>query len=166
MVEKGFPGGWDGKESACNSGDLGSIPGEDPLEKEMATGSSILACRIPWTGKPGRLQRGDMTEQLTNTHTHTHAHTQLLKRNKKVNHLFIAHEWHEIRICILKWLYQKPAFLICLHIKSGCFCTWRQSGGVATERATKSKTFTIRHLTKKVCQPWISMSNKRKCFQV
>ena len=34
----GFPGGSDGKESACNLGDPGSIPGwEDPLEKGMAT---------------------------------------------------------------------------------------------------------------------------------
>ena len=52
----GFPGGSDGKASACNVGDLGSIPGrEDPLEKEMATHSSILAWEIPWM-KPGRLQ--------------------------------------------------------------------------------------------------------------
>ena len=29
---------------------------EDPLEKEMATYSSILAWRIPWTEEPGRLQ--------------------------------------------------------------------------------------------------------------
>ena len=29
---------------------------EDPLEKEMATPSSILAWRIPWTEEPGRLQ--------------------------------------------------------------------------------------------------------------
>ena len=29
---------------------------EDPLEKEMVTHSSILAWRIPWTKKPGRLQ--------------------------------------------------------------------------------------------------------------
>ena len=29
---------------------------EDPLEKEMATYSSILAWRIPWTGEPGGLQ--------------------------------------------------------------------------------------------------------------
>ena len=29
---------------------------EDPLEKEMATHSSILAWSIPWTGEPGRLQ--------------------------------------------------------------------------------------------------------------
>ena len=29
---------------------------EDSLEKGMATHSSILACRIPWTEEPGRLQ--------------------------------------------------------------------------------------------------------------
>ena len=44
--------------------------GEDPLEKGMATHSSILAWRIPWTEKPGELQfivsqkESDMTEQL------------------------------------------------------------------------------------------------------
>ena len=43
---------------------------EDPLEKEMATHSSILAWRIPWTEEPGRLQSiggkvSDTTERLT-----------------------------------------------------------------------------------------------------
>ena len=33
-----------------------SLDQEDPLEKEMATHSSILAWRIPWTEEPGRLQ--------------------------------------------------------------------------------------------------------------
>ena len=33
-----------------------SLGWEDPLEKEMATYSSILAWRIPWTEEPGRLQ--------------------------------------------------------------------------------------------------------------
>ena len=43
----GFPGGSDGKETTCSVGDLGSIPGLDnPLGKEMATHSSILAWRI------------------------------------------------------------------------------------------------------------------------
>ena len=52
-----LPGGSDGKEFACNAGDPGSILGqEDPLEKGMAHHSSILAWRIPWTEKPGRLQ--------------------------------------------------------------------------------------------------------------
>ena len=45
-----------GKSSACNQGDLGSSPGlKDPQEKEMATHSSILAWRLPWTKEPGRL---------------------------------------------------------------------------------------------------------------
>ena len=56
-------GGSDGKEYACNAGDLGLIPGsgrslgqEDPLEKEMATHSSVLAWRFLWTEEPGALQ--------------------------------------------------------------------------------------------------------------
>ena len=45
---KVFSGGSDSKESACIAGDLGSIPGwKDPLEKGMATHSSILAWRTP-----------------------------------------------------------------------------------------------------------------------
>ena len=39
-----FPGGSDGKESACNAGDPGSISGSgNTLEKGMATNSSVLA---------------------------------------------------------------------------------------------------------------------------
>ena len=46
-----------------------SLGWEDPLEKEMATHSSILAWRIPWTEEPGGLQstgskESDTTEQL------------------------------------------------------------------------------------------------------
>ena len=53
----GFPGGSDGKESTCNVGDLGSIPGLGrALEEGMATHSSILAWKIPWTEDPGKLQ--------------------------------------------------------------------------------------------------------------
>ena len=33
-----------------------TLGGEDPLEKEMATHSSTLAWKIPWTEEPGRLQ--------------------------------------------------------------------------------------------------------------
>ena len=33
-----------------------SLDQDDPLEKEMATHSSILACEIPWTEEPGRLK--------------------------------------------------------------------------------------------------------------
>ena len=56
-IYMGFPSGSEVKASACNAGDPGSILGsEDPLEKEMATHSSILAWRIPWMEEPGELQ--------------------------------------------------------------------------------------------------------------
>ena len=52
-----FPDGSDGKESACNAGDLGSsLGGKDPLATGMATHFIILAWRIPQTEECGRLQ--------------------------------------------------------------------------------------------------------------
>ena len=52
-----FPGGSEVKESACNAGAwVRPLGWEDPLEKEMATHSSILAWRIPWMEEPGGLQ--------------------------------------------------------------------------------------------------------------
>ena len=57
LFSLGFPGGSDGKASACKAGDPGSIPGLGrSLEKEMAIYSSILAWKIPWMEEPGRLQ--------------------------------------------------------------------------------------------------------------
>ena len=55
----GFSGGSDGKQSICNVGDLGSVPGwEDPLEEGMATHSSILAWRIPMDRGAWGAQKG------------------------------------------------------------------------------------------------------------
>ena len=51
-----FPGDSDGKESACNEGDpVLSLGWEDALEEGVATHSSTLAWRIPWTEEPGGL---------------------------------------------------------------------------------------------------------------
>ena len=44
-----------------------SLGWEDPLEKKMATHSSIFAWRIPWTEKPGGLQSMGL-QRVTNTH--------------------------------------------------------------------------------------------------
>ena len=54
----GFPGGSDGKKKkmpAMRETQVHSLGQEDPLEKGMASQSSILAWRIPWTKKPGGL---------------------------------------------------------------------------------------------------------------
>ena len=57
----GFPGGTSGKELTCQCKKhkrRGFDPwvGKIPLEKGMATYSSILAWKIPWTEEPGGLQ--------------------------------------------------------------------------------------------------------------
>ena len=53
----GFPGGSVVKNPpAKQEMQIQSLDQEDPLEKEMATNSSILALEIPWTEEPGRLQ--------------------------------------------------------------------------------------------------------------
>ena len=41
---------------AMQESQVRSLGQEEPLEKEMATHSSILAWKIPWTEEPGRLQ--------------------------------------------------------------------------------------------------------------
>ena len=56
----GFPGGTSGKEPArqcrrCKNPQVQPLGWEDPLEEGMATHSSVLAWRIPWTEEPGRL---------------------------------------------------------------------------------------------------------------
>ena len=57
MHKLGFPGGSDGKDSACSAGDPDLFLGqEDPLEEVVATYSSILIWTIPWTEEPSGLQ--------------------------------------------------------------------------------------------------------------
>ena len=57
-----------------------SLGQKDPLEKGMATHSSMFVWRIPWAEDPGRLQSMGFQRVrhnwATNTHTHTHTHTK------------------------------------------------------------------------------------------
>ena len=57
-----------------------SLGREDPLEKGMATHSSILAWRIPWTEESAGLQSMGSQRvgcyEATNTHRHTNTHTK------------------------------------------------------------------------------------------
>ena len=63
-----------------------SLSQEDPLEKEMATHSSILAWKTPWMEEPDGLQfmdhrQSDMTELLNNSRTLTYVYDNVLKNN-------------------------------------------------------------------------------------
>ena len=72
-----------GKGSACQHRRCGFNPWvrKIPLEKEMATHSSILAWRIPWTEEPGGLQsmgsQKSQTQLNTRAHAHMYAHTHV-----------------------------------------------------------------------------------------
>ena len=74
MYNLSLPGSSDGKEFACNAGNLGLISGqEDPLEKGIANHSGILAWRIPQTKELGELQpmgSQRIRHRLCNYHTH------------------------------------------------------------------------------------------------
>ena len=77
----GFPGGSDSVEPTRNAGDPGLIPGqEDPLEKGMATHSSILAWRIPLPEETGRLQSMGVTKSQTQLERFTYIKQMYKKR--------------------------------------------------------------------------------------
>ena len=68
------------KTPPANPGDIRdwvrSLSQEDPLEEGMATHSSILAWRIPWTKEPGGLQSmGPQREDTTEVTQHTRVHS-------------------------------------------------------------------------------------------
>ena len=65
IAQEGFPGGSDGKTNlpAIWETWARSLAWEDPLEKEMATHSSIPAWSIPWTEEPGGLQSVGLQSQ-------------------------------------------------------------------------------------------------------
>ena len=87
--DSGFPSGSVVKNPPANAGDTeeaGSIPGSGrSLEEKMATHSSVLAWRIPWTEESGGLQSIRVTKSQTRLSTHTGTlltHYSLLKPSK------------------------------------------------------------------------------------
>ena len=108
--KRDFPCGSDGKESTCNAEEPGLIPRrEDPLEKGMATHSSILAWRIPWQrilvgySSWGHIEL-DMTKQLTYNEKKRSVQDNLSLAKASwplKNTLFFQH---------LKWIYLKEAW--------------------------------------------------------
>ena len=77
---EGFPGGSVMKNLPAKQ-EMGvqSLGGEDPLEKEMATHSSVLAWRIPWTEEPGRLQSRGLQRVWHDLATKPHTYIYCIK---------------------------------------------------------------------------------------
>ena len=78
----GFPVAQRVKRLPDNAGDpVQSLGREDPLEREMATCSSILAWEVPWTEEPGGLQSMGLQKSLTRLSGET---TKLTNDNNNV----------------------------------------------------------------------------------
>ena len=56
MAKEDFPGGSDGKETACNAGNVGLIPGSGRSPGEGNGNPLQYSCLETWTEEPGRLQ--------------------------------------------------------------------------------------------------------------
>ena len=82
-----------------------SLGWEVPLEKGMATHSSILGWRIPWTVymagcSPWSRKESDMTEWQTHTHTHTHTHMTFMATNNFLRQKSLKTILHYINISV------------------------------------------------------------------
>ena len=78
----GFPGGPDGKESACNAGDLGSIAGlrRFPWRRAWQPTPVFLPGECPWTEEPGRLQSMELQRVRHDwTTKHSKAHVKIFR---------------------------------------------------------------------------------------
>ena len=130
---QGFPCGSDGKESAWNAGDLGSIPGSGrPLEKEMTTHYSILAWRLSWRSLEGYSPWG----------------SQRVGRNWVTN-TFIIHFSKEKSCLCFPFLHLGASFL---HVCS------KVSALFVTEEAISSLHFFACHLClKSVSHTWVGL---------
>ena len=70
-----------------------SLGGEDLLEEEMATHSSILAWKIPWTEEPGKLQSMGSQSQ-TQISMHAYTHTFIHQTGNRMLIIFIFGWWN------------------------------------------------------------------------
>ena len=133
-----FPGGSDGKESACNVGDLGLIPGSGRSPgKEMATHSSIPAWKIPWTEEPGGLQSMGLQRVGHDWETSTWIHYANL--NKAVTKQQILYDSTcmkylikfietESRIGVYQGLVRRKNMELSNRYRISVFTQWKSSG--------------------------------------
>ena len=85
-----FPGGLEGKASACNQETwVQSLGREDHLEKEMATHSSILVWERLWTKEPGGLQSMGLQKSRTQLKrlNKQHVHTEMKNLGLRAHYL-------------------------------------------------------------------------------
>ena len=87
----GFPCGSVSKETACNAGDLGSIPGSGRLPGEENGNPPQYSClENPWTEEPGGLQSLGLQE-LDTTEPLNHCHHCFQELKVGLESVFVSH---------------------------------------------------------------------------
>ena len=98
-LSRGFPGRSDSKESTCNTGDLGSIPGFDswvgkiPWRRAWQPTPVLLPGESPWTEETGGLTVHRVVKsqtQLSYLSTTADVHTHAVLSSRKVNFLHVS----------------------------------------------------------------------------
>ena len=98
----GFPSGSAVNLPARQETRLQSFGQEDPLEKGMATNSSVLACRIPWTEEPGGLQFMGSQSHMIEATQHSREDlvlersggpSRVLRSRVKIDFVFLNSHW-------------------------------------------------------------------------
>ena len=121
----GFPGDSDGENFVCNAGNPGSIPrsGRSPGEG-MATHSSILAWRIPWTEEPGRLQSMGLQRVRHDWETNSNEEKAELRYTQVLSH------FSRVRLFTNLWTvtYQAPLSIGLSRQKSWSGLPWPPPG--------------------------------------
>ena len=118
-----------------------SLAREDPLEEGMATHSSILSWKIPWTEEPGRLQSIGSQKVM-----HDWASMQGSKKLGPRGKLW--------PLPVLVKFYWNTTLLISLYIVYGYFCrTMTEMTSCQRELMTNKAWNTLWSLTEKICWP-------------
>ena len=74
---------------------------ENPVAEEMATHSSFLAWKIPWTEEPGKQSPWDCKESDKTEHAHTQQHQANFKETKFALECWVAHSINEETLEVL-----------------------------------------------------------------
>ena len=93
-----------------------SLGGEEPLEEEVVTYSSILAWKIPWTEEPGGLQsKGSQRVRGYWAHTHSRAHACIHHpfSLKCIEYLPYARHWTEALLCNVSFIPDRNSMRQC-----------------------------------------------------
>ena len=105
----GYPDGSVGKNLPADAGyrrqerRIWSLGREDPPEEKMATHTSVLAWKIPWTEEPSRLQSMG-SQSRTQLSTHTHTHTQYVVHYNSIFPFCLLHALISVHDLTVFWV--------------------------------------------------------------